>query len=126
MEQAGIGTSIHYPIPLHRSPAYATAVNLPHSDDVADQVLSLPVRPHSTAAGRQACLCEQDLGLSPVASRLAQPRRLLLAAVLARQHLPDRVGGRRGLTLALRPGLGFRAGGCAGGDSVLRSTPPIP
>jgi dTDP-4-amino-4,6-dideoxygalactose transaminase len=48
LQRAGIGTSIHYPIPLHRSPAYATAIDLPHTDAAADQVLSLPVHPGLT------------------------------------------------------------------------------
>ncbi|MFF9593821.1 DegT/DnrJ/EryC1/StrS family aminotransferase [Streptomyces sp. NPDC014646] len=51
LERAGIGTSVHYPIPLHRSPAYATAVDLPHTDNAARQVLSLPV--HSGLTGEQ-------------------------------------------------------------------------
>ncbi|MFD9605289.1 DegT/DnrJ/EryC1/StrS family aminotransferase [Streptomyces sp. NPDC056441] len=50
LQRAGIGTSVHYPIPLHRSPAYATAIDLPHTDAAADQVLSLPVHPGLTTA----------------------------------------------------------------------------
>ncbi|WP_331735884.1 DegT/DnrJ/EryC1/StrS family aminotransferase [Streptomyces sp. NBC_00057] len=48
LQRAGIGTSVHYPIPLHRSPAYATAIDLPHTDAAANQVLSLPVHPGLT------------------------------------------------------------------------------
>ncbi|MER5358555.1 DegT/DnrJ/EryC1/StrS family aminotransferase [Streptomyces sp. NPDC002785] len=48
LNQAGIGTSIHYPIPLHRSPAYTTAADLPHTEAAAQQVLSLPVHPDLT------------------------------------------------------------------------------
>ncbi|MFI5753229.1 DegT/DnrJ/EryC1/StrS family aminotransferase [Streptomyces sp. NPDC051644] len=43
-----MGTSVHYPIPLHRSPAYATVIDLPHTDAAADQVLSLPIHPGLT------------------------------------------------------------------------------
>ncbi|MGW1189235.1 DegT/DnrJ/EryC1/StrS family aminotransferase [Streptomyces sp. NPDC002559] len=50
LNHAGIGTSVHYPTPLHRTPAYATAVDLPHTDTAAGQVLSLPVHPHLTTA----------------------------------------------------------------------------
>ncbi|MFD5065381.1 DegT/DnrJ/EryC1/StrS family aminotransferase [Streptomyces sp. NPDC058394] len=50
LRQAGIGTGVHYPVPLHRSPAYATATDLPHTDAAAAQVLSLPVHPGLTAA----------------------------------------------------------------------------
>ncbi|MFI6731183.1 DegT/DnrJ/EryC1/StrS family aminotransferase [Streptomyces atratus] len=48
LQRAGIGTSVHYPIPLHRSPAYATVIDLPHTDAAADQALSLPVHPGLT------------------------------------------------------------------------------
>lgn len=49
LTQAGVGSNVYYPIPLHRSPAYATAVNLPHTDTAAAQALSLPVHPELTA-----------------------------------------------------------------------------
>lgn len=42
---AGIDTAIHYPVPVHRSDAYGSAAELPHSDAAAGQVLSLPVHP---------------------------------------------------------------------------------
>ena len=48
LEQAGVGTGIHYPIPLHRAPAYRTPIDLPHTDAAAAQVLSLPVHPSLT------------------------------------------------------------------------------
>lgn len=42
----GIGTAIHYPIPLHRQPAFAgIGGECPVSDRLATQVLSLPVHP---------------------------------------------------------------------------------
>lgn len=40
-----VGCCVHYPVPLHRSPAYRTAVALPRTDTAATQVLSLPVHP---------------------------------------------------------------------------------
>jgi dTDP-4-amino-4,6-dideoxygalactose transaminase len=40
-----VGCCVHYPVPLHRSPAYRTAVSLPRTDTAATQVLSLPVHP---------------------------------------------------------------------------------
>lgn len=46
LESAGIPTAIHYPIPLHRQPAYeamCAGVDCPVSDDVAARVLSLPM-----------------------------------------------------------------------------------
>jgi dTDP-3-amino-3,4,6-trideoxy-alpha-D-glucose transaminase len=47
---AGVETGIHYPIPCHRQGAFAdttiAAANLPVSDRLADEVLSLPMGPH--------------------------------------------------------------------------------
>ncbi len=43
--QAGIGTAVHYPVPLHRTAAFEAAVFLPHTDTAAAQVLSLPIHP---------------------------------------------------------------------------------
>lgn len=48
LEQAGIGTGVHYPVPLHRASAYLTPVDLPNTDTAAAQVLSLPVHPNLT------------------------------------------------------------------------------
>jgi len=48
LRRAGIGTAVYYPVPLHRSPAYATADQLPSTDTAARQVLSLPVHPALT------------------------------------------------------------------------------
>lgn len=46
LESAGIPTAIHYPIPLHRQPAYAVAyqtASFPVSERTAERVLSLPM-----------------------------------------------------------------------------------
>jgi len=48
LELAGVGTGVHYPVPLHRSPAYTNPVDLPRTDAAAAQVLSLPVHPRLT------------------------------------------------------------------------------
>jgi dTDP-4-amino-4,6-dideoxygalactose transaminase len=49
MGQRGIGTQIHYPIPVHRQPAYAKTVSgtvdLPITEVVAGEILSLPLYP---------------------------------------------------------------------------------
>ncbi len=46
----GIPTAVHYPVPLHRQPAYAggagAAVPLPVSERLARRVLSLPMHPY--------------------------------------------------------------------------------
>ena len=52
LKSRGIGAGIHYPLPLHRQPAYlnggyAGAV-LPRTEQAADQVLSLPMYPELT------------------------------------------------------------------------------
>jgi dTDP-4-amino-4,6-dideoxygalactose transaminase len=52
LTEAGIGTLIHYPVPAHRSGAYANAergarsAELAIADVLADTVLSLPMGPH--------------------------------------------------------------------------------
>ncbi|MGI5288125.1 DegT/DnrJ/EryC1/StrS family aminotransferase [Nonomuraea polychroma] len=48
---AGIGTLIHYPVPVHRSAAYAGTVAgpFPIADRLAGEVLSLPMGPHLPA-----------------------------------------------------------------------------
>ena len=49
LRDAGIGTAVHYPIPVHRQPLYIDLgygdVSLPVAEDAAAQVLSLPVHP---------------------------------------------------------------------------------
>lgn len=46
----GISSAVHYPIPLHRTPAYLTPLDLPHTDAACTQVLSVPVHPALTDA----------------------------------------------------------------------------
>ncbi|MGH8157420.1 MAG: DegT/DnrJ/EryC1/StrS family aminotransferase [Rhodanobacter sp.] len=49
LKDAGIPTVVHYPISTHRQPAVADAsAHLPVSDEVARQVLSLPMHPYLT------------------------------------------------------------------------------
>lgn len=50
LQSRGIGTSIHYPMPVHRQPAYSGRV--PHgegglqvTEDIAGQIVSLPMHP---------------------------------------------------------------------------------
>ena len=49
LHESGIGTAVHYPIPVHRQPLYRQLgygdVSLPISEAAASQVLSLPVHP---------------------------------------------------------------------------------
>ncbi|MCY1541066.1 UDP-2-acetamido-2-deoxy-3-oxo-D-glucuronate aminotransferase [compost metagenome] len=48
--KAGIPTAVHYPIPLNKQPAVADrAASLPVGDEVAEQVMSLPMHPYMDA-----------------------------------------------------------------------------
>lgn len=49
LKEAGIPTAVHYPIPLNKQPAVADAcVKLAVGDEVAEQVISLPMHPYLT------------------------------------------------------------------------------
>jgi UDP-2-acetamido-2-deoxy-ribo-hexuluronate aminotransferase len=51
LSEAGIPTAVHYPIPLNKQPAVADAVvSLPVGDEVAVQVMSLPMSPNLAAS----------------------------------------------------------------------------
>ena len=49
LREIGIGTLIHYPVPVHRQPAYAGRSlgeeHLPNTENIAGQILSLPMYP---------------------------------------------------------------------------------
>jgi dTDP-4-amino-4,6-dideoxygalactose transaminase len=53
LRSRGVMAGIHYPIPLHRQPAYLALgygdVRLPHTEQAAEEVLSLPLYPELTA-----------------------------------------------------------------------------
>lgn len=54
MKQAGIPTAVHYPIPLNHQPAVAdNSTQLPNGDEVARQVLCLPMHPYLDFADQQ-------------------------------------------------------------------------
>ncbi len=54
----GVSSAIHYPVPVHRQPAYAgrvpTAGELAHSDAAAGEILSLPMYPELSSAAVDA------------------------------------------------------------------------
>lgn len=60
LAEAGVGTLIHYPIPPHRQGAYAglglEAGSLPLAEQLAGEVLSLPMGPHLGADQVQAVI----------------------------------------------------------------------
>jgi UDP-2-acetamido-2-deoxy-ribo-hexuluronate aminotransferase len=52
LKARGVPTAVHYPLPLHRQPAYekdGESCNAPNADDAAQRVLSLPLYPDITA-----------------------------------------------------------------------------
>jgi len=55
LKEAGVPTAVHYPIPLNKQPAVAdAAARLPVGDEIADQVMSLPMHPYLTVADQEA------------------------------------------------------------------------
>jgi dTDP-4-amino-4,6-dideoxygalactose transaminase len=59
LREHGVGTGIHYPVPVHRQPAYRGRVALeragcPHTDAAAGEILSLPIYPDLTDAEVEA------------------------------------------------------------------------
>jgi dTDP-3-amino-3,4,6-trideoxy-alpha-D-glucose transaminase len=46
LAEQGIMTAIHYPVPLHRQPAFRTKDNLPHAEKACREILSLPLWPY--------------------------------------------------------------------------------
>lgn len=54
MQEEGIPTAVHYPLPLNKQPAVADGeIKLTHGDAAAGQVLSLPMHPYITQTEQQ-------------------------------------------------------------------------
>ena len=53
LRERGIGALVHYPVPVHKQPAYATNDSLPHTERAAQSVLSLPMYPELTGEQQQ-------------------------------------------------------------------------
>ena len=57
LKAAGIPTAVHYPVPLHRQPAYESLCrisgSLNHADAVAARVVSLPMHPYIDIATQE-------------------------------------------------------------------------
>ena len=51
--ERGIATAVHYPVPIHLQPAYATLGlrpgSLPRTESAVEEILSLPFHPHITS-----------------------------------------------------------------------------
>jgi len=46
LAQRGVMTAVHYPIPLHRQPAFRAKDALPHAEKACREILSLPLWPY--------------------------------------------------------------------------------
>jgi dTDP-4-amino-4,6-dideoxygalactose transaminase len=57
LDREGIGTAVHYPLPLHRQPVYRdTTLTLPESERAAADVLSLPLYAYLEDAEQDAVI----------------------------------------------------------------------
>jgi dTDP-4-amino-4,6-dideoxygalactose transaminase len=74
LKKAGIGTGIHYPIPLHLQKAYAAMKyrkgDFPITEKAAAEIVSLPMFPQLTA-GQQARVVEEIVAFTSITSREA-------------------------------------------------------
>jgi dTDP-4-amino-4,6-dideoxygalactose transaminase len=72
LKKAGIGTGIHYPIPLHLQKAYASlhhhVGDFPVAEKAAAEIVSLPMFPHLTAA-QQARIVDEILSFTARSTR---------------------------------------------------------
>jgi dTDP-4-amino-4,6-dideoxygalactose transaminase len=48
MSDVGIDTAVLYPVPIHQQPAYRAAVLLPRTEELANEIVSVPVFPQLT------------------------------------------------------------------------------
>jgi dTDP-4-amino-4,6-dideoxygalactose transaminase len=73
LKEAGIGTGIHYPIPLHLQKAYASltygAGDFPVAERASAEIVSLPMFPQLTAA-QQTTVAEEILAFTSAVPRL--------------------------------------------------------
>ena len=60
LQQAGIPTAVHYPVPLYRQPAFAHLgygpEAFPSAEEASEQVISLPMHPYITEREQQAVI----------------------------------------------------------------------
>ncbi|MFT7467587.1 MAG: UDP-2-acetamido-2-deoxy-ribo-hexuluronate aminotransferase [Candidatus Pseudothioglobus sp.] len=65
MKAAGIPTAVHYPIPLNKQPAVAdNSSQLPIGDEVAEEVMSLPMHPYMSGPDQDAVVTALIISLS--------------------------------------------------------------
>ncbi len=79
LTERGIGTLIYYPVPVHRHgylQAYvpgAADLHLPVTDRLADEVLSIPVRPNLSAEELETVITAIREVATPVERSPAEP-----------------------------------------------------
>jgi dTDP-4-amino-4,6-dideoxygalactose transaminase len=82
LKKAGIGTGIHYPIPLHLQKAYAPLNyrrgDLPVAERIAAEIVSLPMYPQLTSE-QQARVVEEILRFTNAATHKAAESEAALA-----------------------------------------------
>jgi len=75
LRERGIATAIHYPMPIHRQPAYIGRIpvwgSLPETDKAVQQILSLPMFPELEAHQLEAVM--QNIGAWHLGSLAARP-----------------------------------------------------
>jgi dTDP-4-amino-4,6-dideoxygalactose transaminase len=83
LKKAGIGTGIHYPIPLHLQEAYRSkrykVGDFPVCEKISSEIISLPMFPHLTTA-QQAEVVEEVLRFAQVGSA---PKPVVQSAIPA-------------------------------------------
>jgi dTDP-4-amino-4,6-dideoxygalactose transaminase len=83
LKKVGIGTGIHYPIPLHLQKAYSSLNyrlgDFPVAEKVAEEIVSLPMYPQLTAE-QQARVVEEILAFSNTVVRKAVESESALSA----------------------------------------------
>jgi dTDP-4-amino-4,6-dideoxygalactose transaminase len=77
LKEAGVGTAIHYPIPLHLQKAYA-ALNYRHGDfpvaeKVSAEIISLPMFPQLTSEQQRRVVGEIANCIAPEDGKEATP-----------------------------------------------------
>ena len=83
LKKVGIGSGIHYPIPLHLQKAYASLNyapgDFPVAERVAAEILSLPMFPQLTA-DQQARVAEEILAFTSIGKQAETEQRVLVTA----------------------------------------------
>jgi perosamine synthetase len=54
LTKRGVGNGVYYPTPIHRLPSFGLSLDLPNTESVASQCLSLPVHPSLSQADLEA------------------------------------------------------------------------